>query len=109
MGPAGVRKEVTRGQRVRAQALEATGWTEGAGGPSQVRCGPKPPRDSTWPLLVPLQGRGLLSTRPTLLSPLGPIDQQCPAPPQGEPVLWAQKGPVWACKLQGMWECWNFP
>lgn len=45
VGPAGVRKEVTRGQRVRAQALEATGWTEGAGGPSQVRCGPKvPPR-----------------------------------------------------------------
>lgn len=44
MRPARVRKEMTRGLRVRAQALVVTGWTEGAGGPSHVRGGSVSPQ-----------------------------------------------------------------
>lgn len=61
---------------MRVQALVVTGWTEGAGGPSQVRGGSLSPRDSTWLSLVSLQGRSWLGISSTLL----------------DPVLWVQKG-----------------
>lgn len=71
MGAAGLRREVTRGQRVKTQALEATEWTEGAGVPVKRSVAPETAPGPCWSP----QGRGLLSTSPTLLGPLGLTDQ----------------------------------